>query len=1320
MTYFKSCRIPAYLLSIAALCSSGIFNLTAGDWPTYLHDNSRVGSTSENLAVPLAPGWTISPPEKPTQAWPGPDGREIERHKLERRNTFDDAFQVAVVGQQLFYGSSVDHALRCVDLESGKPLWTFFTEAAIRLSPTVYDGKVYIGSDDGYVYCLKAEDGSLIWKLRPGPSEERILGRQQLISRWPVRTGVAVTPDDEHGAIAYFGAGVFPHELIYLYAVRASDGKVLWKLDNISQSRAGRNDLSPQGYLLTNDELLVIPSGRSLPGVFNRKTGNFKYKGNHSWRGAGGGVIGGTQALLADEQIYSWGAHHILAMDQENGKVGFGWFAGRQMTVKDKAAFVADGENIARIDRQAYAENSRVRHKLEGEIYALNRGLRDAKDKDKVKADIKEKTAKMVSIKDVGFVWRTPSLHQSRLIVAGETLFVGGTDEVAAFDLESGKQTWKAKVDGDARGLAVANGKLIVSTTTGDVICFSAKSNAAAQSKLVENPFPEDDLTEKYAAAAQAILKVSGVKKGFCLVLGNEDGRLAWELAHRSELEIYAVESDAKKAATARERLAQAGYYGNRITIHHGSLSDIPYPNYFANLVVSDTLVKTGKLPASLKAQSIVHCVKPLGGIIALGTGSDNTKTLSDWLKSSLLEDEAAVSEKDGFALLERGALPGAGSWSHQYGEAGNTATSYDYRVKGGLGVLWYGDPGEGKVVNRHDGAVSPLAVNGRLIVQGEDTILAYDAYNGLFLWERSNPKSIRTGVFNNVNPGNLVASDDSLFFMEEEVCYEIDAATGKEKAAHQLPEDFRKKEGHQWGYVAYQNGVLYGAASVRNEAKSKRRGRRTDDETDGVFAIDVKTGDHLWSYRGKTIEHQTIAIGDDAMYFIDSSITASDRQGILRQDKSKFENLSEEEKKKAEAELKTQDLRLAVAINSRTGKKLWEKAVDVTDCSEIGIGGGKLTLLYRNNVLLLCGANANGHYWKQFMEGEFAKRRLVALSGGNGEKLWAKDGNYRNRPIIVDDQIVAEPWSYDLYTGKQKTRKHPLTGEDVPWSIMRDGHHCGMLAATPNMLTFRSRYTSFYDLNEDIGAKHFSGHRTGCWINAIPGNGLISVPESSAGCVCLFSISSTIVMEPREERKDWHIASSVGAQTPVKELYLNFGAPGDRRAADGTAWIAYPRPRPERATSLDLAFDAKVAFAPGGSYVALSADTIDIKSTKTPSWVYSSWGAGVLMSEIPLLGKGDAPAKYTVRVHMASPATKGSQLAAEEPSERKFNLRLQGKVVADDILILPGDSKPIVVEFKGIEVTDVLKVEQFSKVEKPRPLQLPVLNGIEIIREES
>ncbi|MFV1995312.1 MAG: hypothetical protein ACC661_07730, partial [Verrucomicrobiales bacterium] len=86
----------------------------------------------------------------------------------------------------------------------------------------------------------------------------------------------------------YFGAGVFPHEDIFLFAVRPEDGKILWKRDDISEADAGRNDLSPQGYLLTTDEVLVVPSGRTLPAVFDRKTGRFLHKGRHAWLSTAG------------------------------------------------------------------------------------------------------------------------------------------------------------------------------------------------------------------------------------------------------------------------------------------------------------------------------------------------------------------------------------------------------------------------------------------------------------------------------------------------------------------------------------------------------------------------------------------------------------------------------------------------------------------------------------------------------------------------------------------------------------------------------------------------------------------------------------------------------------------------------------------------------------------------------------------------------------------------------------------------------------------------------------------------------------------------
>ena len=233
-------------------------------------------------------------------------------------------------------------------------------------------------------------------------------------------------------------------------------------------------------------------------------------------------------------------------------------------------------------------------------------------------------------------------------------------------------------------------------------------------------------------------MKQTGITKGFCIVLGNNKGQLAYELAKRSELVIFGVDADEKKVATARRELLATGLYGTRITVDHLDLAVMPYSSYCANLIVSDSGEPVG-IPAD-----VARHLKPIGGKFCFKA----TPQTAAWLTATKLTDEkATVTDTAGWSVLTRSSLPGASSWSHQYGNAANTSSTDDHRIKGGLSVLWYGDPGPGKVVNRHDGAVGPLSVNGRLFVQGEDSVMAYDAYNGRLLWETKNPGAMRIGA---------------------------------------------------------------------------------------------------------------------------------------------------------------------------------------------------------------------------------------------------------------------------------------------------------------------------------------------------------------------------------------------------------------------------------------------------------------------------------------------------------------------------------------------------------------------------------------------
>ncbi len=679
---------------------------------------------------------------------------------------------------------------------------------------------------------------------------------------------------------------------------------------------------------------------------------------------------------------------------------------------------------------------------------------------------------------------------------------------------------------------------------------------------------------------------------------------------------------------------------------------------------------------------------------------------MTQWLTELYREGEGDVTADAPWFMFRRGKLAGAGNWSHQYGNAANTSCTDDSRIRDGLGVLWYGDPGPSAMINRHEAAGAPLSTNGRMFIQGMESLMAYDAYNGTFLWEHENPGALRTGVFNNRETHNLAASDDVLYAAAGNKCTALDAATGEIVAEYTTPET---TDGipRAWAYLAYDNGQLFGTSTIRQELEEqmRRRGLTVTSQTDALFAVDTQTGERMWTYRGDNILHTTIAIGPERVYFIDSSISPEERQQLYLRDKGELKQLTGEAALKAEAEMKQLDLRLAVALDRRTGEKLWEQAVNVTDTTNVSAGGGSLTLMYADGHVVLCGANANGHYWKQFLAGEFEKRKLLVLDASSGTELWSKNANYMNRPAVIGHEIFAEPWAFDLHTGKPKTRPHPLTDEESEWRFSRPGHHCGVITATPNTMFFRSGFIGYYDLYNDSGTRHFAGQRLGCWVNAIPGNGLVMIPEASAGCVCQFSIASTVVMEPKAENKSWGIFSAVGPTTPVKRMGINFGAPGDRKDEAGREWFGYPRPT--AVERLEFVFNLNQQLAPGGGWYSRNQESTRIEQTETP-WLYTSGARGLSRFELPLLGADDSEANYTVKLHFAA-------LETDRPGS--FDVRLQGKTVATavDIQGESGTNRATIKEFSDVTVDRNLLVELVPTDAET----LPTLAALEVLRQD-
>ena len=124
-------------------------------------------------------------------------------------------------------------------------------------------------------------------------------------------------------------------------------------------------------------------------------------------------------------------------------------------------------------------------------------------------------------------------------------------------------------VDGMAYGLAAANGHLFVGTDRGVIHCFGNGTPIPTPTKKVlRNPFEADVRAISYKGMAQEILAQTGVSKGTCLILGCDNGHLAYEIAKQaSDLKIHCIEPDGEQITIAKENLTAAGVYGTRVHV---------------------------------------------------------------------------------------------------------------------------------------------------------------------------------------------------------------------------------------------------------------------------------------------------------------------------------------------------------------------------------------------------------------------------------------------------------------------------------------------------------------------------------------------------------------------------------------------------------------------------------------------------------------------------------------------------------------------------------------------------------------------------------
>jgi hypothetical protein len=116
------------------------------------------------------------------------------------------------------------HTVHALDARTGRRLWSYTAGARVDSPPTIHRGLALFGCRDGWVYCLRADDGRLVWRLRAAPRERMVGAGGQLESAWPVPGNVLV-----QDGIAYCVAGrsSFLDGGLYVYAIDPASGRLL-------------------------------------------------------------------------------------------------------------------------------------------------------------------------------------------------------------------------------------------------------------------------------------------------------------------------------------------------------------------------------------------------------------------------------------------------------------------------------------------------------------------------------------------------------------------------------------------------------------------------------------------------------------------------------------------------------------------------------------------------------------------------------------------------------------------------------------------------------------------------------------------------------------------------------------------------------------------------------------------------------------------------------------------------------------------------------------------------------------------------------------
>ena len=1276
-------------LVILSVFTASVVPGAASDWPMWRFDAQRSAAGTGELPEDLSLTWSRQY-DRRIQVWDDPLNHDMM--------PYDKVFEPIVVGQHVIVGFNDSDKVVAFDARSGGVAWRFFCDGPVRMPPASDKGRVFVTSDDGYIYCLSGETGQLQWKFQGAPADQKVLGNKRIVSMWPARGGAVIADDT-----VYFSSSIWPFLGTFFYALEAETGEVQWVNDGTGSiyikqphSAPSFGGVAPQGAMAVSGSNLVVPGGRSVPAVFDRQTGAFKYFHlNEGGKGTGGSLV-----MTNDDSFFvHTRGREVRQFNLDSGK-------------KTEHRFnepVLAGDVI-------YAYEKREVKKQEDDKQ------KDGDDKTEAKEQAgKKRYEHWIVARDANDkfaeLWKIAADGSGDLIRAGSRLYAAGATEITVIELPAkdsqARVAYKIPVTGQVLRLVAGADKLIAVTLDGRIMAFGKQGGSNRIVAKAARP----SASASAFAKADAILKQLETREGYALCFGADDGELLESLVARSQLHIAVVESDVEKVAKLRERWDDAGWYGKRLSIHQGDPLTYQAPPYIANLVLVGREVAKKYSKPNL-AEAMYKSVRPYGGVLCYQrTPTVRASVFTELAESVPLLNAEVKADPRSVMLVRKGALPGSAPWTHLYGDIANSVKSKDSLVKLPLGILWFGGNSNTDVLPRHGHGPCEQVVGGRLFLEGMDRLTARDVYTGRLLWKRvfddlgtfdiyyddTYKDTPLDPAYNQVHlPGanlrgtNYVVTEDAIYLVIAKTCLVLDPVTGRTKKKIELPTMDDGTDSKAWGYLGVYEDVLLAGADFANftkkydDVKFKKEKKKGDAwsfdryGSGGLIAMDRHSGEKLWELKATNcFLHNTIIAGGGRVYMVDKLPRTVEsqlrRRGLANPD--------------------TYEMKV---VDAKTGKPIWNTSTNIF--------GTWLGYSEEYDILIQAGSAAPDRAKEEVGKG------VVAYNAANGKVRWHnKDMSYSGPCILLKDMIITNSQSYkrtsgvyNLLDGSPRLISNSLTGGARPWTYTR-AYGCNTAVASENLLTFRSGAAGFYDLNAKSGTGNLGGFRAGCSSNLIVADGVLNAPDYTRTCSCGYQNQTSLALVHMPNVEMWTVDQfEVRIDEAIQRVGLNLGAPGDRRGPSGTMWLEYP-------------------FVGGGDtqpmYVVHDGENVkpyrrhaSAVQESTLPWMSASGLQGLSQLKIRLAPpRPPAPSAtvnldhtYDIRLHFAEPDV--------EPGQRVFDVLVQGERVLENVDVAKeagGKMRAVSHLIQDVKVESYLRIDFETVGENDHG---PILSGVELI----